>query len=77
MLAGSISSATPAAAAVPCPPWPPLPPCILRRPVLLPALLLLCSYSPHITEMKVLESRRVRRAKLFYLRERNAKEYRT
>jgi len=45
--------------------------------VLLPALLLLCSYSPHITEMKVLESRRVRRAKLFYLRERNAKEYRT
>ncbi|KAI7836419.1 hypothetical protein COHA_009719 [Chlorella ohadii] len=34
-------------------------------------------YSPHITEMKVLESRRVRRAKLFYLRERNAKEYRT
>jgi ribosomal protein L19 len=34
-------------------------------------------YSPHITEMKVLESRRVRRAKLYYLRERTAKEYRT
>ena len=35
------------------------------------------SYSPHITEMKVLESRKVRRAKLYYLRERTAKEYRT
>lgn len=36
-----------------------------------------CSYSPHITEIKVLERRPVRRAKLYYLRERTAKEYRT
>jgi ribosomal protein L19 len=36
-----------------------------------------CRYSPHITEIKVLDSRKVRRAKLFYLRDRTAKEYRT
>ena len=35
------------------------------------------SYSPHITEMRVVESRRVRRSKLYYLRERTAKELRT
>ena len=35
------------------------------------------SYSPHITEMKVLSSRKVRRAKLYYLRQRTAKELRT
>lgn len=34
-------------------------------------------YSPHITEMRVVESRRVRRSKLYYLRERTAKELRT
>ncbi|EFN58486.1 hypothetical protein CHLNCDRAFT_140511 [Chlorella variabilis] len=34
-------------------------------------------YSPHITEMKVLSSRKVRRAKLYYLRQRTAKELRT
>ncbi|KAL4457875.1 hypothetical protein ABPG75_012740 [Micractinium tetrahymenae] len=34
-------------------------------------------YSPHITEMKVVESRRVRRSKLYYLRDRTAKELRT
>lgn len=36
-----------------------------------------CSYSPHIVEMRVVESRKVRRAKLYYLRDRTAKEYRT
>ena len=35
------------------------------------------SYSPHITEVKVVERRKVRRAKLYYLRERTAKEIRT
>ncbi|PSC71620.1 50S ribosomal L19 [Micractinium conductrix] len=33
-------------------------------------------YSPHITEIKVVERRKVRRAKLFYLRDRTAKELR-
>ncbi|KAI3436802.1 hypothetical protein D9Q98_006212 [Chlorella vulgaris] len=34
-------------------------------------------YSPHIVEMKVLSSRKVRRAKLYYMRDRTAKEYRS
>ncbi|KAK2080593.1 hypothetical protein QBZ16_000447 [Prototheca wickerhamii] len=33
-------------------------------------------YSPHIQEIKVTEQRRVRRAKLFYMRERVPREYR-
>lgn len=33
-------------------------------------------YSPHIQDLKVLESRKVRRAKLYYLRDRVPKEYR-
>lgn len=34
-------------------------------------------YSPHITEVRVVERRNVRRAKLYYLRDRTAKELRT
>jgi len=33
-------------------------------------------YSPNIQEIVVLDSKRVRRAKLYYLRERQPKEYR-
>lgn len=50
--------------------------CLTPRPHSSPSLLLPRSYSPHILELKVLESRRVRRSKLYYLRDRVPKEYR-
>jgi large subunit ribosomal protein L19 len=33
----------------------------------------LCSYSPNIKEIKVVDKRKVRRAKLFYLRDKIAR----